>query len=966
MELTYGVYLQVFIGREGELGTLTDALNGAKSGQGTAMLISGEAGLGKTALVEEFRDRIDDSFMVLYGAAASDSATPFLIFSRALEGRMDRPLFHEMNYVSFTEVFAINRAGLLVAQASSEEEGLDADIFAGMLSAVQDFVRDSFDSAGEQKGGLGKLEYGDLTILIEHGAEVFLTAVFRGAEHKDMKDRLKRVLRSIQSEHSETLRDWSGRVEEMAPVQSVLDSLAETRFLVRRELEGVNLENERIRIASNVLELLKGVASDKPVVMFLEDLHWAEESSLFLLRYLARNITDEKVLLVGTHRPAESKVLDTYVESMREEETITELPLGKLDGDSVSSLIGELYHGNEFPESFIERLSEQCEGNPLFVREMLLGMENEGSIVRDGSAYSLVSENYSAPSSLEELVHRRLDSLDPDAMAMAEYASCIGRDFDKGTIHSLQTLADPSSAVEKLHGSGILQVYNGRVGFTHALFQDVTYSSIGERWKQVYHKSIGEHYESVHEDDIDDVLYELARHFSRTNEHAKAHDYCLRAGEMAENAYAPEQAIGFYENALEAAPKAGATRTDLLERLGDVHALSSDFAAAIELYTSALESQEDDRRKAELHRKMAESHIKMADSEKGNEECEKGLALLDEDCKERTRLYLTVGWSYSKIGEYDNAEKYFTKGLKMAEALGLEKEMGQGLHSLGTTAWYRGMYDESIEHFTKAIRIHENMGNQRELAGSLNNIGSVYHFQGDRKKALEYKEKAHELYVRIKDKLGIGTSLNNLGIVYYDRGEFDRCLELWEECLAIRRSIGDKHGIASTLHNIGGVYHDSGWTDKALECYEEGLRINREIGSKNGMVYDLCSLSKAHLDSGEPDIAEEKAREALDICIEIGIKGEEAWARRLIGACHRLRGDLDKAQEYLDRSFEMFTESGEKEEVAKCQMEYGYLYKALERKEDARKAFESALEMFEEMGVKMDADRVRKELEELG
>ena len=208
------------IGREKELKILTEALDSAISGEGSTMLVSGEAGIGKSRLIEEFLTFAKTKdIKVLSGGAVSDVARPFSIFTEALGEEVEGSLFEEQEHKSFIKVFAVNSAGLLVADASSgTEDELDADIFAGMLSAVQDFVRDSFDRTGTQKAGLGRLEYGNLKVMIEHTESFFLTAVFQGAEHADMKRVLKRTIDEIEETHGETLASWSGAMSDVLPV----------------------------------------------------------------------------------------------------------------------------------------------------------------------------------------------------------------------------------------------------------------------------------------------------------------------------------------------------------------------------------------------------------------------------------------------------------------------------------------------------------------------------------------------------------------------------------------------------------------------------------------------------------------------------------------------------------------------------------------------------------------------------
>ena len=125
------------VGREKELDNLRTSLENAMSGAGSTILISGEPGIGKSRLVEEFKREAEErGVKLLAGAAARDTLHPFLLFSKALDDDIGSPLFHDQEFISFTEIFAINNSGLLVAKASPEiDGGLDSDIFAGMLSA---------------------------------------------------------------------------------------------------------------------------------------------------------------------------------------------------------------------------------------------------------------------------------------------------------------------------------------------------------------------------------------------------------------------------------------------------------------------------------------------------------------------------------------------------------------------------------------------------------------------------------------------------------------------------------------------------------------------------------------------------------------------------------------------------------------------------------------------------------------
>jgi len=173
----------------------------------------------------------------------------------------------------------------------------------------------------------------------------------------------------------------------------------------------------------------------------LEDLHWADESSLFVMNYLARNINDENIIILGTLRPEIGDYLQNTIEQMSQKEHFSLISLEKLGSNAVSSLVEALHPDHNFPQSFIDHLIESSGGNPFFVIEMLREMKDEGNISSSDEGDSLINLNYSIPNSVEEIVQRRLERLDVETMAFAEYASCIGKIFNPEVVLSLQSSA---------------------------------------------------------------------------------------------------------------------------------------------------------------------------------------------------------------------------------------------------------------------------------------------------------------------------------------------------------------------------------------------------------------------------------------------------------------------------------------------------------------------------------------------
>ncbi len=1012
------------IGREEELDKLKQSLDNAIEGKGSTTFISGEAGIGKTRLVDAFRElAATRNVKVLNGAASADISQPFLIFSKAFGKVMEKPLFEEQEIKKFVKIFAVNRSGLLAAQTSSGDEELDGDIFAGMLSAVQGFVRDSFDSdsfgqEGGKNASLGRLEYGDMKILMEHGEHLFLTAVFSGSEHPDMKGVIRRTLQEIEEKNHDILENWTGKMEELEPIQVEIRKLADAGFLVRRDLEGVKLENERIRIADDILEVLKRSSAEKPMVIFLEDLHWADESSLFVLNYLGRNIRSSHILIMATLRPRESAHLQEIIDGMNNEEILEEMVLEQLDLKNTVEIIDKTFAHNDFPVTLAERLYEQSKGNPLFVIEMLKGMHDDGSIAKHDGRYALVSESYQIPATVEEVVNRRLEALDPDTMAMVEYASCIGQRFDMSLAVSNRLMKEPDASLEKLLASGILLKKNGTVEFSHAVFQSVIYNSIGERWKNGHHKNLGEYFEITYADRLDEVIYDLARHFSRTKEYKKCTDYCTRAGEKAEGSYAMEQALEFYREAL--AALSGLDKTyardrslDILERIGDIQNIMGDFDGAIGKFRKAMDIADDKETKARMLRKIGTLHTNSGDFDKSLELMGKAKEVLeDASPQELGRILLGDGTTFWRKGEFDKAMELFKEALDTFTKVENTIEPGKGendiaavLNGIGNVHYTRGEMNDALEFYGRSLEIFEKIGNMQDVALLLGNVGGVYHGMGKLDDSLEFFKQSLEKREKIGDILGIAQTQNNIGVLYQDKGELDRALEALNHSLEIAEKLGSKVGISITLYNIGGLYHSKGELDRALGIYRRGLAIREEIGDKQGLAYSmynlgricnskgeldtakqhyedclaicleigdkqlsihpLCSLAELKLGEGGTRTALEQVEKAVEIAADIGARGEEGLCHRTLAMVHREMKEWDNASEELKKAKTILEEVGHKEELARVHYEYASLFKARGEPEKAKEHLDIALSMFQEIGMKLWEEKARKALADL-
>jgi predicted ATPase/Tfp pilus assembly protein PilF len=866
--------LSIVAGRTVELEILNASLSNTRFGQGHSVLILGEPGIGKSTLVAEFiRHAKTLNVHVLTGSAEEGTVQPFGVFSRALAPVIDRKLFQEEEYTGFCSIFLISNSGMLLAQSSFENESMDADIFAGMLSAVQNFVKDSFDSSGQQTGGLGKIVYGDMTVFMEHGQNIFLAAVTKGIEHSSMRSALTDAARNLEQHHRSVFANWTGNMEELAAIQESIDELARAKFLVKRGVEGVKFENERLRMAEHVANDLAALSRKEPTIILIEDIHWADDSSMFLFSYLTRNISQERILMLATARPGDLAAFNKYSEGLKEDGLLMDMDLGGLDEAGIAKLLNESFSPNEFPASFTKRLAEDSKGNPLFIRETLNQMIVESGISMEHGAYYLAREDYDFPNSLEGVVMRRLETLSPEAITLAEYGSCVGMDFTRSDIASLPIIDAPEATTQKLIQAGIISPTDRGSRFSHAMFQHTLYHSISERWKAIYHKNIGEHYERTYGSNLDSVMYELARHFSNCSEHQKAFDYCMRAGDKAESSFAAELAMNFYSNALDRLPQLKnrtlnhEVEASILEKLADSQRRLGLIHQSLENYQRALVFADGKENTIlEILMKINAGYGILNEADRGFEFLEHGLPLVELASPDRSSEFLArIGLMNASKNRNDDARKF------IAGALGKLEDVRDVGTRVNVFTLLGRLYDKigpdkmALQMYQFAVDEAEKIGNLKSLAQAYTAIGMYMHFRGEHQSAAKLFEKSVAYWEKLGDIVEIQRDLVSLGMAYSDFGELDKSLASLKRALALNRKLGSKLNMASTLGNIGYTLAMMGRQEESLQYQTEALEIRKKQNSPGGMGWSHFDMSLVHLQMGNYEMAKENLIRAGDL-----------------------------------------------------------------------------------------------------
>jgi predicted ATPase len=344
----------------------------------------------------------------------------------------------------------------------------------------------------------------------------------------------------------------------------------------------------------------------QPILLVLEDLHWADRGTLDFLVHLSRNVEGARVLVVGTYRDIEVDRTHPLSAALGELRRTAELPRVLLRGltpDEVQRMISSL-SGQEVRWSLAEAVHRQTEGNPLFVQEVLRYLVEARLIAREDGRWRRTGDDaleLHIPEGLRDVIGRRLSRLGAACNRLLTMAAVIGREFDLQTLQRVAEIEEEAllAALEEALRAAVLEEHATvgavRYRFTHAFFQQTLYEEIIAPRRIRLHQQVGRAIEAVYARRLDEHAAELAEHFSHSSgqeDLAKAVDYGRRAAQRAIAVFAYGEAARHLERCAQVQevldPDDNMKRCDILLELGEALRPSGESTrAAREVATEA-------------------------------------------------------------------------------------------------------------------------------------------------------------------------------------------------------------------------------------------------------------------------------------------------------------------------------------------------------------------------------------------
>jgi len=684
----------------------------------------------------------------------------------------------------------------------------------------------------------------------------------------------------------------------------------------------------RGRLLLSVLEAIESISENRVIILWLEDLHWADTASIALLHFLARNVGALKVLIIGTYRPEEiyaSSSGETHpllddLRILRREGICQELELNPLSASDIEKIV-PLRLGGIVEEPLLKVVAEESEGNPLFAVETIQFLTTSGQIASLAGVWRLREDRKTQiPSTVKEVIKARIEHVPKEAKRILECASIIGERFHPNLIEESLGVrkAQLFETLESLENeyrliSEIDELYK----FSHEKVRQVVYEQLSSHRRRELHKSIGLILEKKLPND--ELLGQLSYHFNKADDNGNCIKYSLSAGQYCLRRKASKEAKSFFQLVLKRTEEDQggiAKRLEALEGLGNLKADVSSPREWYSYYEQFLELNRDRKARARVLAKAAEcwDQVGLADTKKANQLLDEAESIADGD----PRILAIVEFHRAELSGNDNK------------------------------------VNDALAHNTKARGYYEETGDSTGVLScrilEMCYLGSQYMF-------IEAKALAEELLPMARD-LGdydlILTIEVEFAIICLNIGKIDLAKAHASDAIGLASKLGKSWQLKRGLFVRARTYELEGDFEKARLDASEALENAKKYELPRAMAIFEIELGRYELEAGHLENAEYYYEEALkeasafasmraysDNYLDLSILKADLLA---------LRGDSQESDDLYNEMIKNNEESGELVLLVTCRSRYGMSLAKRGMQEMARVQFDEAMNVAKRIG----------------
>jgi tetratricopeptide (TPR) repeat protein/tRNA A-37 threonylcarbamoyl transferase component Bud32 len=810
---------------------------------------------------------------------------------------------------------AFERLPILSAEAERESE---LEAFVGReleMSRLDEFLRQAVDGSGRVvfltgEPGIGKTSLADAFLRRARARPTLLLSRGRCVEHYGkgeaylpFLDAIGALLAGPGSERIATaLRTyaptWCLQLPAVFGSSGALEQL-------QRETIGATKE----RMMREMGDALIALAASAPVVLLLEDLHWADPSSVDLLRYLCHRIVRQRVLLLGTFRPEDVELcnppLKNYRREMQAHKLCEEIALGLLGEEHIDSYLNARFPANDFPPELARLIQRKTEGHPLFATSLVQFLAERGDLTKTNAHWTLARKlsdmDLEAPESVRGMIRKKIDVLGEEDRRALQYASIEGEEFTSTVVAKLLGVDDLAleerlDRLDRVHRlidpRGEEQWPDGTLGvryrFAHALYQNVLYGDLVSKRRILLHRQAGEQLITHYGAEASRIATQLAMHFERGRDYARAIEYLIQAGDNAIRVFANAEAEKHYSHALGLVGKLSAEQQTekyvaLFQKRGTVNQALSRFGQAVDDFTQMLNRS----------RTMGSSALE-------------GAAL---------SALANALFTSHRMGEM---QARADEALRLAKASGSEALRVAATVLITLKHMCYGELVEAKRLFDEAIHVARSSKDKHALLQALSYRGFVHFFQSEYNRAGEVFMEGRDLAFELRDGYFLLHCLFGSGIAWANMGRMSEALRTLNEAVEMAQRNGDRYNLPKILNSIGWIHRELQSLDEARRNDQSGAELAHENCVLEAEANSLINLGYDYTIAGED-------QKPLAVFGEVeAIFARDDWFRwryniRLQAGQAEYwlaQSDLERAEEYARRLVETAAHHGAPKYIA--------------------------------------------------
>ena len=588
----------------------------------------------------------------------------------------------------------------------------------------------------------------------------------------------------------------------------------------------MNAAGQRYRLFENVSALLSAISSGAPLLMFLDDLHWADKPTLSMLRHVVRGSEPASLLMIGTYRESEVAAghpLGELLADLRREPSVTRVAVSGLEAGDVDTLMAALSDA-KVPATVARQVVESTGGNPFFVSEMARHLNETGS----GSGL---------PEGVREVILGRISRLSEPCVRALTLAAVVGREFDLDLLEAFAEIPenDLLDAIDEARQAQLIDEAVGKPGrysFHHALIRNALYDNMASTRRVRTHRRVAEALEKLSANSIEARLADLAYHFTHAGSAAvadRAAAYATRAADRMAAALAHEEAARFYDYALQA--------TDLLPPGPDA-----------------------ERQRVAIHRGRGRAFGNLAQWANQRAALEAALQHVQPDQNvERCEILTEIGQAHFWLFDIPSLERVSTEALALAEGLGRADLAAIVMGWLARCRQAGGNVTETIERDRETI---ERFGESARISHSLGSL--VLYWAGHGRQSVSLAAKATAMVDEVRDATFIMYSLSHSALALASIGRYADAARAFDETRAFGRKYGVMPLLARAISMSGGYPFSLEDYDTAERIQTEARDLARSVNFAPSIVSPSIDLLLIAARRGDPGSVESLFTETVE------------------------------------------------------------------------------------------------------